>query len=307
MPTTANKGYSQPAFNSNVGTWGTTDLNGNSSILDLNLGGVTSVSLSNVNVTLTGSQAQNLTVTLTGTLTGNVTVKSPCLGFFFIVNNTTGNFAVTLQANFGAGDIGSGLVVPQGVRLFLVSDATSGIQLAAAPSASVLVGEVKAYAGSSAPTGWLLCYGQAVSRTIYAALFAVVSTSYGSGDGSTTFNVPDLRGRTVAGFDNMGGSGAGRIDWATSLNTSGGEQKHTQTTSEMPTHSHGVTDPGHSHSYQISNLLITGGSGGTGYFNNPGSANTGTAATGISIQNAGSGTAFNVMQPTLLLNWLIKY
>ena len=58
-------------------------------------------------------------------------------------------------------------------------------------------GSVIAWVAGSAPTGWLLCQGQAISRSTYAALFAVCSTDYGSGDGSSTFNVPDLRGRTV--------------------------------------------------------------------------------------------------------------
>jgi microcystin-dependent protein len=73
------------------------------------------------------------------------------------------------------------------------------------------VGMLAPFAGSSAPDGWLLCAGQAVSRSTYAALFAVVSTTYGSGDGSTTFNLPDLRGRTAVGKDDMGGSAANRV------------------------------------------------------------------------------------------------
>jgi hypothetical protein len=60
-------------------------------------------------------------------------------------------------------------------------------------------GMVAAYAGSSAPSGWLLCDGTAVSRTTYSALFAAIGTSYGAGDGSTTFNLPDLRGRVPVG------------------------------------------------------------------------------------------------------------
>lgn len=73
------------------------------------------------------------------------------------------------------------------------------------------VGMLAPFAGASAPDGWLLCAGQAVSRSTYAALFAVVSTTYGSGDGSTTFNLPDLRGRTAVGKDDMGGSAANRV------------------------------------------------------------------------------------------------
>jgi microcystin-dependent protein len=72
-------------------------------------------------------------------------------------------------------------------------------------------GMLTPYAGTTAPDGWLLCAGQAVSRSTYAGLFAVVSTTYGSGDGSTTFNIPDLRGRTAVGKDDMGGTAANRV------------------------------------------------------------------------------------------------
>lgn len=92
--------------------------------------------------------------------------------------------------------------------------------------AAIPIGAVVPYAGSTAPTGWLLCYGQAVSRSTYATLFGIISTTYGTGDGSTTFNVPDLRGRVVAGLDNMGGSDAGRLDWANTLGTAGGVQNN---------------------------------------------------------------------------------
>lgn len=304
MPTTANKGYNTPAFNTLVGTWGTGagGLNETFQIQDNNMGGVTSVALSNVNVTLSASQAQNLTVTLTGTLLANITVKTPCIGFFFVVNNCTGNFAVTLQANFGAGDIGSGLIVPQGTRLFLISDTTNGVQYAASPASGTLIGEIKAYAGSSAPAGWQLCYGQAISRSLYAALFAVIGTTYGTGDGSTTFNVPDLRGRAIAGLDNMGGSDAGRLDWANTLGTTGGEQYHTLITAEMPSHTH--TDSGHTHSYGGLGPLFAYGLG-----SNAGLQQTGTATTGTgnaNIQNTGGGGAHNNMMPTMLVNWLIR-
>ena len=64
---------------------------------------------------------------------------------------------------------------------------------------SAMAGTIKMFAGSVAPDGWLLCNGQAVSRTTYSKLFNVIGTTYGEGDGSTTFNVPDLRGRTPVG------------------------------------------------------------------------------------------------------------
>ena len=89
-------------------------------------------------------------------------------------------------------------------------------------------GVIVPFAGSNAPSGWLLCAGQAVSRTQYAGLFLTISTTYGAGDGSTTFNLPDLRGRTIAGVDNMGGSAASRLTSgvsginATTLGAAGG-------------------------------------------------------------------------------------
>ncbi|RTL04682.1 hypothetical protein EKK58_10060 [Candidatus Dependentiae bacterium] len=67
-------------------------------------------------------------------------------------------------------------------------------------SRAVQTGVIQAYGGSSAPTGYLLCDGSAVSRSTYSALFAIVGTSFGSGDGSTTFNLPDLRTKVPAGY-----------------------------------------------------------------------------------------------------------
>lgn len=91
-------------------------------------------------------------------------------------------------------------------------------------------GIVQQYAGSSAPVGWLLCYGQAVSRATYAGLFQVIGTAFGAGDGSTTFNLPDLRGRVVAGADNMGGTAAGRLN----INTTGNTTNTNATISGIP-------------------------------------------------------------------------
>lgn len=102
------------------------------------------------------------------------------------------------------------------------------------------IGMVADFAGSTAPTQWILCFGQAISRTTYALLFGVIGTTYGVGDGSTTFNLPDLRGRAVFGVDNMGGSAAGRITAAggnfdgTVLGGNGGGQNQTLTLAQLP-------------------------------------------------------------------------
>lgn len=103
------------------------------------------------------------------------------------------------------------------------------------------VGGIIDYAGEVAPPDWLFCNGQAVSRTDFPYLFTIIGTTYGAGDGVTTFNVPDLRGRIVAGADNMGGAGAaGRLTNfpAVALGATGGSQNHVLVTAELAAHSH---------------------------------------------------------------------
>ncbi len=95
-------------------------------------------------------------------------------------------------------------------------------------------GIISQFAGETAPNGYLLCQGQAVSRTTYANLFNVIGTKYGSGDGSTTFNIPDLRGRVPVGLNPSDN------DFKT-LGSKGGEKAHTLTVQEMPSHNHSAT------------------------------------------------------------------
>lgn len=105
-------------------------------------------------------------------------------------------------------------------------------------------GVVLPYAGTTSPIGWLLCYGQTVSRTTYADLFAAISTTYGAGDGLTTFALPDFRGRIAAGKDDMGGSTASRLTAAgsgitgTTLGDAGGAETHTLATTQLASHAH---------------------------------------------------------------------
>ena len=123
-------------------------------------------------------------------------------------------------------------------------------------STAGIVGEVRQFAGVTAavPAGWLLCFGQAVSRTTYSDLFQVRGTTWGAGDSSTTFNLPDLRGRVMAGADSMGGTPANRITSGVcgisgiTLGASGGSQLAQEDTlvgSSVSTSV--VTDPTHSH------------------------------------------------------------
>jgi microcystin-dependent protein len=129
------------------------------------------------------------------------------------------------------------------------STQTNGIKWATPVTGTTLpAGMIAPYAGATEPSGWLFCYGQAVNRTTYADLFAALSTTYGVGDGSTTFNLPDLRGRTAVGKDNMGGSTAGRITNAesgitgTTLGAAGGVEAHQLGAAEIPNHTHTLSN-----------------------------------------------------------------
>jgi microcystin-dependent protein len=116
-------------------------------------------------------------------------------------------------------------------------------------------GSIVDFGGATAPGGWLLCNGQLVSRTGYPLLYAAIGTAYGAGDGSTTFAVPDFRGRAAIGDDLMGTTAAGRITTTTMGQTTrggaGGLEAVALTTAQLASHAHtassGVQSADHSH------------------------------------------------------------
>lgn len=180
------------------------------------------------------------------------------------------------------------------------------------------VGVIEAFAGVNAPAGWLFCDGSAVSRIQYPELFSALGTTYGSGDGSTTFNLPDLRGRVPAGKDNMGGVAANRLTSgnsgiaATSLGAVGGDERLHQHTHTQNAHTHGNNSSGGIGGYGImrrsagENLTIaaTDATYGEPDIVNPPIAVSIYNATATN-QNTGSGNSQNV-QPTLVVNYIIK-
>jgi microcystin-dependent protein len=132
------------------------------------------------------------------------------------------------------------------------------------------VGTVVDYAGSSAPSKWLLCYGQAINRTTYSALFSALGTTYGVGDGSSTFNIPDLRGRVIAGKDDMGGSSGNRLTGQSgglngdTLGASGGVETHTLTEAQLATHDHTQAGSFASGTVSADHAHVQGGTFGSG-------------------------------------------
>lgn len=184
-------------------------------------------------------------------------------------------------------------------------------------------GSLMMYIAAAAPAGWLLCDGTAVSRSTYAALYAVIGTTYGAGDGVNTFNLPDSRGRAAIG----NGTGPGLTTRA--LGQTGGAETHTLITSEIPGHTHdGTTSTNGSHSH-THNANASEPGAGLVYRNSqntrvnadsgqPNEINLDTAVA-LSIDSNGShnhtfttgstggSSAHNNMQPFFVVSYIIKY
>lgn len=197
-------------------------------------------------------------------------------------------------------------------------------------------GIVMPFAGSVAPDGWLLCDGSAVSRSTYSDLFEVIGTTYGDGDGSTTFNVPDLSGRVVIG-----------VSESHALGSTGGEASHVLTSTELPAHVHEVPQHGHGNditattpelSHTVTQATFTYNSpnwhqaqyrgtlyqwvyGGAGATNASRSQNVAVAnheaadctmggsieaADAMSTENTGLSESHNNMQPYSVMNYIIS-
>lgn len=175
---------------------------------------------------------------------------------------------------------------------------------------SAPIGSVISYAGLFPPAGWMLCYGQALSRTQYAALFAVTGTAYGAGNGSTTFNIPDCRGRVAAGKDDMGGLDAGRLSvfgiLARSLAGTFGSAVHILTAGQLASHTHGVNDPSHSHGGVQNSSASQGRGDQAPAVSQYSFGQTFPSFTGITIQNSGNNEPHNNTQPTIIFNTIIK-
>jgi len=200
------------------------------------------------------------------------------------------------------------------VALYNNSDAVWYLHggIGAANAYSIPLGAGMDYWGATTPSSiFAFPIGQAISRTTYAPLFSLFGTTYGVGDGSTTFNLPDKVGRISA----MRDGGSTRLSSSyfggnpANLGAVGGAESTTLTVAQIPSHTHANTlsDPGHTHSYTQNAPF---GASGAGAGINGGSAGgtTGSSTTGITINNAaaGSGGAHNNVQPTIVCNYIIR-
>lgn len=218
--------------------------------------------------------------------------------------NLFSTIAVSGQSNIVADATSDTLTIIAGTGVTITTDATTDT-LTITGAASVPSGSMMPYAGITEPSGWLFAYGQAVSRATYSSLFTALSTTYGVGDGSTTFNLPDLRGRVVAGQDDMGGTSANRLTGLSGgvdgdpLGSTGGAEAHTLASTELPAHNHPL---GFTMQYGSNG---GGGSRGSNTFSSDGGF-TNTINITTTSNSTGGGDAHNNVQPTIILNYIIK-
>lgn len=193
---------------------------------------------------------------------------------------------------------------------------------------AVPIGGMIDYTGTTAPnSAFVLPYGQAISRTTYSTYFTLVSTTFGVGDGSTTFNVPDLRGRVVAGKDDMGGSSANRLTDADdglngdTLGDTGGGETQVLAQGNLPNvnfvvasgQTVSVTSTVTGIPRNATSITSLAGSAGTDYgwyslvpATQGTVTSTGTVTNAGTAASGGSGTAFGVVQPTIILSKILR-
>ncbi len=276
----------------------------------------------NQTITLSGDVSGSGSTSITTTLatvpitkggTGQTTANAAINALLPSQTSNSGKYLTTDGTNSSWGTVSSGTTIPS----------ASMQMFAGAITQTVSAGTVT----TTAPTGWLLCNGNAVSRSTYSALWTALgqtASPYGQGDGSTTFNLPDMRSRVGVGV----GQGTGLTN--RTLGGTVGTENETLLSSQIPAHSHpntvsgGNTSSAGSHTHTLSKEVLTYvGSGGSRYDPYPGTVWTGSPAAGLTLttqpdhqhtftpsitnnNNTGGGGSHNNMQPSIGLNFIIK-
>lgn len=308
------------------GTIVNADINASAAIAHTKLANITAGSV------LMGNASNAPTATA---LSGDVTVNSSgvtAIGSGVIVDADVNASAAIALSKLATGALPSGITVAS--TNIVNGTIVLGDLAAALQEFLVPVGSINAWSTNTAPAGWQLCDGTAVSRTTYAALFAVIGETYGAGDGSTTFNLPNLKGRAIVGRDSS------QTEFDTLAET-GGAKTVTLSSSEIPSHTHTITHDHGTHSHSASLVIDSAGSHNHTLTVTSGAltAASGTAAVGITNESlnttgtagthshsstltiaastsitftgnsgpTGGGGAHNNLQPYIVLNYIIKH
>jgi len=249
------------------------------------------------NTVISSTWANSTLTDLATAMTGSVAAdgQTPMTGNLNLANNKIINLTDPTSAQEAATkayvDAVGFAVAPSTAGNVLTSNGTIWTS---APVSTVLTGSMQMWPTATAPTGYLLCAGSAVSRTTYATLYAVIGTTYGIGDGTTTFNLPDLRGRSPFG-----------VSGSYALASTGGSAdaivvSHTHTATS--------TDSGHTHGYTAPSLSPNNAAGSIPDYITTTSATTATGNANITTTVAAtgsSGTGAN-LSPYLAINFIIK-
>jgi len=320
-PVTVNLGIIVPLTGADVDTWGEDDVNPNMVAIDGLIGGVQTIGVTNVPVTLTApagfvatpspgpTQSQNRVLRFTGVLSANVRITLPLPGSYLIDNRTTGNFVLSFQGVTATEVVG----IEQGAIVEIYNDGANVrfVNLGR-------VGSMEFWGGIIAMPAWvlactvppyLLCDGTVSNFSAFPYLAARYLGQFG-GNGITTFATPDMRGRVPLAYDGTGtrittaGCGLNGQTMGATVDTQSITLNATQLPASIP-----YTDPGHNHPLHPPAATSTT-LGNVWYF---GSSNVGTASVitdtsviGITI-NPGGGASHPNVQPSIVAGiWVAK-
>lgn len=324
------------------GVWGNTT-NSNWNLIEQAVAGVQTITMANADYTLTNlngvpDEARNTVLVVQGINSGVRKIIAPLNQpkTYIISNQTTGGYDITIGSSTGFF-----VTIPNGVTAQVYSDGTNfyssqtgsagdfyvngnatveGNLTVAGVTNIIPAGIIQMWPTTSAPTGFLLCAGAAVSRTTYATLFGVIGTTFGAGDGSTTFNLPNYTNRMPYGTTIGATGGSADAIVVAHTHTYSGS---TGTMSANASHSHSVSDPGHAHSFPSalaggpnSGQIMRGdvlqatayygtNAAGTGIGINAADVNHTHSFSGTTSSSGASGTNAN-LPPYLGINFIIK-
>jgi microcystin-dependent protein len=328
-----------------AGTWGTTTNTSLGTILEQAIAGVSGgpyvsgtyptvnfptdadITLTANNGSVDQSRSMVLVVTSTGSLTATRNVIAPASAskVYIIKNSTTGGQSIQIKYATG-----TAVLVPNGQTVPVYGD---GSNFYTAVTNTVPAGSIQMWATATAPSGYVICNGTAISRTTYSTLFGVIGTTFGVGDGSTTFNVPDYTNRMPYGTTVGATGGAATTTIATTNLPSHTHTFSGTTGGQSADHAHSISDPGHAHNLNFADGAtalygqaiggshpytagFTGGAQVTILYGNTTSVSTGIGILGTSNDHnhsftgttggTGSGTAISTISPYLGINFIIK-